>query len=265
MTLNLDSRQRAMLKAMGITVWSPQQPARSDACASAPTPPVAQHAVSTTPVPAQPPRPAPTPAPLRPPAKTAVTTAALTTAPAATSEAAHTNAWTVHAPALIYPEPTPQPPYRPSTPALQAARWLIVASHPTPLEGEWGALLHNMLRAMGLFQHPHTWLLTLQAPTAPKLAPTRAPSAAPAAPPDIRPAITALNPTIVLLLGATAARAALGTTEPLGSLRGQLHHAGPHPAIVTYDPAFLLRSPATKAAAWADVCLALQQVNSPKP
>jgi len=34
------------------------------------------------------------------------------------------------------------------------------------------------------------------------------------------------------------------------------------PAVVTYDPAFLLRSQDNKAAAWADLCRALAMVRS---
>ena len=59
-----------------------------------------------------------------------------------------------------------------------------------------------------------------------------------------------------------AARAALGRTEPLGRLRAGPHVLAGCPAVVTYDPAFLLRSQDNKAAAWADLCRALAMVRS---
>ncbi len=65
-----------------------------------------------------------------------------------------------------------------------------------------------------------------------------------------------------LVLGHVAVRAALGRTEPLGRLRAELHQLAGCPAIVTYDPAFLLRSQGYKGAAWADLCRALALVHA---
>jgi DNA polymerase len=62
----------------------------------------------------------------------------------------------------------------------------------------------------------------------------------------------------VLALGLNAARAALGSSEPLGRLRASTHRLDDGtPIVVSYDPAYLLRAPETKAAAWADLCRAL--------
>ncbi|MCW8182420.1 hypothetical protein D8B29_23515, partial [Verminephrobacter eiseniae] len=74
--------------------------------------------------------------------------------------------------------------------------------------------------------------------------------------------VAALQPALVLVLGHVAARAALGCTEPLGRLRAGPHQLAACPAVVSYDPAFLLRSPDTKAAAWADLCRALAMVRN---
>ena len=43
-----------------------------------------------------------------------------------------------------------------------------------------------------------------------------------------------------------------------GKLRGRVHRYQGVPLVVTYHPAYLLRNPADKAKAWADLCLALQ-------
>ena len=72
--------------------------------------------------------------------------------------------------------------------------------------------------------------------------------------------MTTLQPALVLVLGHVAARAALGRTEPLGRLRAVPHTVAGRPAVVTYDPAFLLRSQDAKAATWADLCRALALV-----
>ena len=68
------------------------------------------------------------------------------------------------------------------------------------------------------------------------------------------------QPALVLVLGHVAARAALGRTAPLGRLRAVPHAVAGRPAVVTYDPAFLLRSQDAKAATWADLCRALALV-----
>ena len=52
-----------------------------------------------------------------------------------------------------------------------------------------------------------------------------------------------------------AAQNLLKTELPIGKLRGQVHRYGPlqTPLVVTYHPAYLLRSPREKARAWADL------------
>jgi DNA polymerase len=59
-------------------------------------------------------------------------------------------------------------------------------------------------------------------------------------------------------LGRIAAHGLLQTTAPLGSLRGTVHHYGVKaiPLIVTYHPAYLLRSPLEKRKVWQDLQLA---------
>jgi DNA polymerase len=50
----------------------------------------------------------------------------------------------------------------------------------------------------------------------------------------------------------------MGKEATLGSLRGTLHDYHGIPLIVTYHPAYLLRSPTEKAKAWQDLCFALE-------
>ena len=57
-------------------------------------------------------------------------------------------------------------------------------------------------------------------------------------------------------MGRSAVQALLGSSEPLGRLRGRVHDWRGVPLVVTYHPAYLLRQPAEKARAWEDLCLA---------
>lgn len=242
-----------MLQEMGITVWAPAEvpaaaaPAvdatRSQRTAAEPTPTppttVAAAGTDTTTAPrpvreqrAAPP-PGSVPAPLPPAPQGSNTTPALI----------------LHAAQALYPTADPA-----QTPAGRGAGWLVVAESlsPTePLAGEAGRLLDNMLRAMQLHRHPRVFLAALERPQAGNA--TDALEIAPA----LNEMVATLRPTVVLVLGHVAARAALGRTEPLGRLRAELHQLAGCPAIVTYDPAFLLRSQGYKGAAWADLCRAL--------
>lgn len=247
MSLHLDARQRAMLQEMGITVWAPALPAPQTvappqhAPSGAPTPPI-QAPISATPA---------------PPAARAATAAApiASPAPMASAAAAHATPGSLrlHAAQALYPQADPA-----RAPTELGAGWLVVAETTTPadpLAGDAGKLLDNMLRAMRLHKHPRTFFAALER-TAPGSPGTGAVAD------GLAEAVARLQPAMVLVLGHVAARAALGRTEPLGRLRAEPHMLAGCPAVVTYDPAFLLRSQDTKAAAWADLCRALATVRT---
>jgi DNA polymerase len=80
--------------------------------------------------------------------------------------------------------------------------------------------------------------------------------------PYLRRQVALLQPKIILVMGRFAVQSLLGSTEPLGKLRGQIHRYAGVPVVVTYHPASLLRNLPDKAKAWADLCLALDQVES---
>lgn len=257
MSLSLDARQRAMLREMGITVWSPL-PVPGPASA-APMPAAETPATLATP-PATPRPPAPTlaTAPTALPATPEPARPRPALPPAATPAAARPGtglamALTVHAPQVLYPDADPA-----RTPAGLGRGWLIVTDSvppQAPLSGDAGRLLDNLLRAMQLHRHPQVHLVALERGVAQDAA---------ADPGAIAHQLTQLalqwRPSMVLLLGHVAARAALGGNEPLGRLRAVPHRLGDSPALVSYDPAFLLRSQGSKAAAWADCCQALARV-----
>ena len=239
-----------MLQEMGVTVWgpSPAQDAIAQPPATASAAPAPVAAAAMAPPRAQPQAPSPAPAE-RPPAHTTSRSAPPAPAPATTGTAAP--ALRLHPPQALYPAADPA-----QTPSGLGRGWLIVAESVTPAEplgGDAGRLLDNMLRAMQLHRHPRVFLAALE-----RSAPgTEASADIPA---SLADAVAQLQPAMVLVLGHVAARAALGRTEPLGRLRAGPHVLAGCPAVVTYDPAFLLRSQDNKAAAWADLCRAQAMV-----
>ncbi len=75
-----------------------------------------------------------------------------------------------------------------------------------------------------------------------------------------------LAPELVLLVGRFAAQAMLATDANVGRLRGHVHSVDLGgrrvPAVVSYHPAYLLRSPAEKSKSWADLCMALEVLDA---
>jgi DNA polymerase len=72
--------------------------------------------------------------------------------------------------------------------------------------------------------------------------------------------IALVRPRVILAVGAVAAQTLLNSHDKLGSLRGRCHAYGESaiPLVVTYHPAYLLRTPSKKRQAWQDLQLARQ-------
>ena len=68
------------------------------------------------------------------------------------------------------------------------------------------------------------------------------------------------SPKLILAVGRVAAQHLLGSDAPVGRLRGQKHflNDGQLPVVVTYHPAYLLRSPTQKRKVWQDLRVARQ-------
>jgi DNA polymerase len=75
--------------------------------------------------------------------------------------------------------------------------------------------------------------------------------------------IALVQPKVILAMGRFAIQSLLGSTEPMGKLRGAVHEFQGVPVVVTYHPTNLLRTPADKAKAWADLVLALKVAQGP--
>jgi DNA polymerase len=67
--------------------------------------------------------------------------------------------------------------------------------------------------------------------------------------------IELIRPVLVLAVGRIAAQNLLGVASSLGNLRGRVHRFGElnTPVVVTYHPAYLLRTPGDKRKAWEDL------------
>jgi DNA polymerase len=72
--------------------------------------------------------------------------------------------------------------------------------------------------------------------------------------------IELVGPRLILVVGRIAAHNLLQTDLPIGRLRGRVHRYGKAgiPLVVTYHPAYLLRSPLEKRKSWEDLQLAQQ-------
>jgi DNA polymerase len=75
--------------------------------------------------------------------------------------------------------------------------------------------------------------------------------------PYLRRQIELVQPEVILCVGRIAAQRLLGTDTPVGKLRGRVHELDGRPVVVTYHPAYLLRSPGEKRKSWDDLKLAL--------
>lgn len=153
----------------------------------------------------------------------------------------------------------------------ERAEWLFIGEGPgrnedqqgEPFIGPAGKLLDNMLLEMGLRRGANAYIANVVKcrPTGPDgrdRAPTQEEAAACA--PYLQRQIALIQPAILIALGKSAAVSLLklDATVAVSSLRGKLHSYAGRPLVVTYHPAYLLRTPVDKRKAWADLSLAMQ-------
>jgi uracil-DNA glycosylase family 4 len=257
-----EQRRRAYLAAMGIPLWLPR-----NAPDPAPDPvpdPAPAVAASLPESPPEPPAALPEPPPATPPRP-----------PPAAAAAA----------------PTPDPVASLDWDALQArvadcracpelvrsrartvfgvgdrqARLMVIGEAPgvdedrqgEPFVGRAGQLLTLMLRAMGLTRE-QVFIANI-CKCHPQGNRDPAPDEAARCAPFLQRQIALVAPRVILAVGRIAAQNLLHTDRKIGELRGRVHGLGEArtPLVVTYHPAYLLRQPAQKEAAWTDLQLAL--------
>jgi DNA polymerase len=266
MTLQLDARQRAMLQEMGVHVWLP-----GTAFATAPADTPAEVAAAVAQVPMRSaashmPAVAPTPLPTA-------------------------NAQAVNAAALDWSELTDTVAAcqacglcagRKSTtllaPAVQQQDWMVVGDPPDededragqPFVQASGVLLDNMLKAAGASRSGAgaagayvTNVVKCRPPNG------RIPQAAELAQCAgyLQREIALVQPKMIVAMGRFANQVLLSgqpelAAQPLGKLRGTVYQYQGVPVVVTYAPKVLLRAPADKGKAWADLCLAMDTLEA---
>ena len=151
------------------------------------------------------------------------------------------------------------------------AHWMIVGEAPgeqediqgEPFVGNSGQLLDNMLRAIGLGRHETTPADPARQVYIANTLKCRPPGNRNPQPEELAQCepflirqIELVQPRIILAMGRFAVQSLLRSQEPIGRLRGRVHHYHGVPLIVTYHPAYLLRNLQDKARAWDDLCLA---------
>lgn len=141
------------------------------------------------------------------------------------------------------------------------ARWMIVGEAPgadedrqgEPFVGRAGQLLNEMLRAIGL-RRDAVYIANIL-----KCRPPRnrdpLPEEVACCQPYLRRQVALVQPEIIIAVGRIAAQNLLGKTLTIGAMRGKefsFEDSG-IPVVVTYHPAYLLRSPREKRKVWEDL------------
>lgn len=148
------------------------------------------------------------------------------------------------------------------------ADWMIIGEAPgadedrlgEPFVGRAGKLLDLMLRALGIARE-QVYIANILKSRPPN---NRDPAQAEmqACWPYLLRQIELVQPKLMLAMGRIAAQSLLDTQTAVGKLRGQVHQFAGRPLIVTYHPAYLLRSPQQKSKSWIDLQLALRTFQS---
>jgi uracil-DNA glycosylase len=268
---NDDYRRALMLREMGITTWTSRlhTPATGDI--------VLAPIVDAPPQERQLPPAVQTPTTLEaPPARQGSSIPALKTAPTAVEPAARTAHiagmdWDQLAATVSVCEACGLCRTRKQTVfgvGARNARWMLVGEAPgaeedargEPFVGQAGRLLDAMLAANGLKRSADVFIANVLKCRPPGNRDPH-PEEVAACEPFLMRQLELVNPDVMVVLGRFAAQSLLATDASIARMRGQVHQievAGRRvPVIVTYHPAYLLRTLSDKAKAWADWCLAV--------
>lgn len=121
-----------------------------------------------------------------------------------------------------------------------------------PFVGPAGKLLDAMLKSIGIGRESGVYIANIVKCRPPQNRKPK-PEEALACMPYLRRQLELANPRLVVALGGVAAAHLLQTNEPVGALRQRLHSYMGAPLVVTYHPAYLLRSPLEKRKSWNDL------------
>jgi DNA polymerase len=143
------------------------------------------------------------------------------------------------------------------------ADWMLIGEAPgenedkqgEPFVGQAGRLLDSMLRAVTLARDSNVYIANVIKCRPPGNR-NPEPDEVARCEPYLQRQVALVKPKVIVALGRFAAQSLLKTEASIASLRGRVHRYEGVPVIVTYHPAYLLRSLPDKAKAWADLCLA---------
>lgn len=150
----------------------------------------------------------------------------------------------------------------------EQADWLFVGEGPgadedaqgEPFVGQAGKLLDNMLAAIDLRRGANVYIANIVKCRPPGNR-NPEPEEAQACSSHLQRQIELLRPKLIVALGKVAAVNLLGRDASIAALRGQVHEHRGIPLIVTYHPAYLLRTLNDKAKAWQDLRFAVDTMN----
>ena len=143
------------------------------------------------------------------------------------------------------------------------ADWMLIGEAPgaeedrlgDPFVGQAGRLLDNMLAAIDLDRRRNVYIANVLKCRPPGNRNPEPEEVARCSPHLLRQ-IELVRPKLILAMGRFAAQTLLGTDASIASLRGKVHRYAGVPLIVTYHPAYLLRTLPDKAKAWSDLVFA---------
>ncbi len=146
-----------------------------------------------------------------------------------------------------------------------AADWMVIGEAPgaeedrqgEPFVGRAGQLLNAILRSVGL-QRDAVFIANILKCRPPQNRDPKSDEVEKCLP-YLEGQVNLIRPRLILALGRVAAQNLLGSSEPIGRMRGRIHTFGEEriPVIVTYHPAYLLRSPLEKRKVWQDMQMAV--------
>jgi len=149
----------------------------------------------------------------------------------------------------------------------EQAEWMLVGEAPgadedrvgEPFVGQAGRLLDSMLASIDLSRGRKVYIANVIKCRPPGNRNPEPDEVARCSPHLLRQ-IALVRPKLILAMGRFAAQTLLGTDASIASLRGRLHSYAGVPLVVTYHPAYLLRTLPDKAKAWADLLFAQQAI-----
>jgi len=145
----------------------------------------------------------------------------------------------------------------------ESAEWMLIGEAPgaeedrlgDPFVGQAGKLLDNMLAAIGLSRRKNVYIANVLKCRPPgNRNPT--PEEVAQCSPHLLKQIELIRPKLIVAMGRFAAQTLLESDSSIASLRGRVHRYAGVPLIVTYHPAYLLRTLEDKAKAWEDLVFA---------